>query len=295
MINLQITNGDFDIFESILKYNYLLVLNEKKLFQFYFSFYTLLTEKNNNITIKIGNKKLDYKNAILFSFCDFNEIIYNLTFKKGSLIYEYLESNIYDLNLLDEDIINYDLNNVIEVLIKKMSLDINYDLNIDLEKLIMTFTSFNFNYEIDNLSKIFNKILYNFIKKNSNKTVIIFYDSNLFTFNFNEFDNCYVFDIGNNDLNLNNLIIDDKIRTFSISKIIENLEKRWPIEFYKEDCINYIKNYFITKKNKNELYAYNEQEYLAYILMNKLSNTNIDINKKNFHIRDNIKSFLEHI
>ncbi len=295
MINLQITNGDFDIFESILKYNYLLVLNEKKLFQFYFSFYTLLTEKNNNITIKIGNKKLDYKNAILFSFCDFNEIIYNLTFKKGSLIYEYLESNIYDLNLLDEDVINYDLNNVIEVLIKKMNLDIDYDLNIDLEKLIMTFTSFYFNYEIDNLSKIFNKILYNFIKKNSNKTIIIFYDSNLFTFNFNEFDNCYVFDIGNNDLNLNNLIIDDKIRTFSISKIIENLEKRWPIEFYKEDCINYIKNYFITKKNKNELYAYNEQEYLAYILMNKLSNTNIDINKKNFHIRDNIKSFLEHI
>ena len=295
MINLQITNGDFDIFESILKYNYLLVLNEKKLFQFYFSFYTLLTEKNNNITIKIGNKKLDYKNAILFSFCDFNEIIYNLTFKKGSLIYEYLESNIYDLNLLDEDVINYDLNNVIEVLIKKMNLDIDYDLNIDLEKLIMTFTSFNFNYEIDNLSKIFNKILYNFIKKNSNKTIIIFYDSNLFTFNFNEFDNCYVFDIGNNDLNLNNLIIDDKIRTFSISKIIENLEKRWPIEFYKEDCINYIKNYFITKKNKNELYAYNEQEYLVYILMNKLSNTNIDINKKNFHIRDNIKSFLEHI
>ena len=45
MINLQITNGDFDIFESILKYNYLLVLNEKKLFQFYFSFYTLLVEK----------------------------------------------------------------------------------------------------------------------------------------------------------------------------------------------------------------------------------------------------------
>ncbi len=166
MINLQITDTSFDIFEPILKHNYLLVLNEKKLFQFYFSFYTLLVEKNNNITIKIGNKKLDYKNAILFSFCDFNEIIYNLTFKKGSLIYEYLESNIYDLNLLDEDVINYDLNNVIEVLIKKMNLDIDYDLNIDLEKLIMTFTSFNFDYEIDDLSKIFNKILYKFIKNN---------------------------------------------------------------------------------------------------------------------------------
>lgn len=159
MINLQITDTSFDIFEPILKHNYLLVLNEKKLFQFYFSFYTLLVEKNNNITIKIGNKKLDYKNAILFSFCDFNEIIYNLTFKKGSLIYEYLESNIYDLNLLDEDIINYDLNNIIEVLIKKMNLDIDHDLNIDLEKLIMNFTSFNFNYEIDDLSKIFNRHL----------------------------------------------------------------------------------------------------------------------------------------
>ena len=295
MINLQITDEKFDIFEPILKNNYLLVLNEKKLFQFYFFFYTLLVEKNNNITIKIGNKKLDSKNAILFSFCDFNEIIYNLTFKKGSLIYEYLESNIYDLNLLDEDIINYDLNNVIEVLIKKMSLDINYDLNIDLEKLIMTFTSFNFNYEIDDLTKIFNKIFCDYIKKNSNKIVIVFYNSNLFNFNFNEFDNCYVFDIGNNDLNLNNLIIDDNIRTFSINKIVENLEKKWPIEFYKDDCVNYIKKYFIAKKNKDVLYVYNEQEYLVYILMNKISNSNIEIIKKNFHIRDNIKSFLEHI
>ena len=294
MINMKITNKDNDIFESILKYNKILILNEKKFLEFYLLFYSLINEKNKEINIMIGNKVLNNKNSILFSFCDFNEIIYNLNFKKGSLMYDYLITNIYDLNLLDEDIINYDIDNILDFLTKKMNLNILYKLDIDLEKLITNFTSFKLNFDVDNLETIFNFLLENYISKNQDKIVIVFYNSNLFTFNWTKYNNCYVFDIGNNDIDSYNLILDKEIKNFSVDTIIKILEKKWPVNFENESVIQYVKKYFITIKSKNILYSDNEQEYLTYYILNKLLSSNIKIIKNNFHIHNNIKSFLEH-
>ena len=294
MINMKITNKDNDIFESILKYNKILILNEKKFLEFYLLFYSLINEKNKEINIMIGNKVLNNKNSILFSFCDFNEIIYNLNFKKGSLMYDYLITNIYDLNLLDEDIINYDIDNILDFLTKKMNLNILYKLDLDLEKLITNFTSFKLNFDVDNLETIFNFLLENYISKNQDKIVIVFYNSNLFTFNWTKYNNCYVFDIGNNDIDSYNLILDKEIKNFSVDTIIKILEKKWPVNFENESVIQYVKKYFITIKSKNILYSDNEQEYLTYYILNKLLSSNIKIIKNNFHIHNNIKSFLEH-
>ena len=178
-MNLKIQYKNYDFLEPIKKDNSLFLINKFSFFEFYYYFFQALELKNKDIEIQLGEKILDYKNSIFFSFLDFTEILNSLEFKKGSLFYEYLISCLYKEENLDQDILFYDLANIIQNVIKTADIDIDYDINEDIEKIVFGFTDFKLKSNFSDFIIILNKILDSYLLKNINKTFIIFYDSSL--------------------------------------------------------------------------------------------------------------------
>lgn len=295
-MNLKIQNEAEEYLITIIKDNSVFNLDKKEMFKFYYQFYQCIERKNKNIKIAIGEKTIDFKNTILFSFLDYKEIMESLKFKKGNLFYEYLISCLEDLNLLEEESIFYDIVTIVKEIIKKANLPISYDIEEDLEKLIFNFVDFNLEVDMNKISEIINCLLENFISKNRNKTFIIFYNSELISLNLDYFDFCYSFDVSDQkNIEDYNLICEDEVKKFDKEMLIEKLESIWPVEFDKEKIIVYTKKYFIYKKYNLPFIAYEEFEYLTYIILSKIYEDKIDISINNFVIRNNIKSFLTKI
>ena len=248
--------------------------------------------KSKNIQIKIEEKSLDYKNSILFSFSDFSEILDNLNFKKGTLFYEYIINCLEKIDNNSIDSIFFIYADIIKSIISESALDIDYDIDEDLEKLILNFSTFKLNTNINQISYIINKILTSYIEKNINKLVIIFYDSDILTINLNIYDNVYLFDISNHkNISEYNLLCINDITYFDINIILEKLESLWPVEFNKEKVLTYINDFYLDAKNHSIYNAYNETEYLVYYLLNKFYNLSYKINC-NCKLRDNVISFI---
>lgn len=293
---LSVNDSKEEKIVSIAKENNILVLSKLEMLKFFNLFYQTLKLKKKEIKISIGNKNLDYKNTILLSFCDYTEILENLVFKKGSMFYEFLISNIQDSIDLDNDILLYDISNIVQNTLESSELNINFEMEENIEKVILDFVQFDLKYEIKDLVNILNQLLTKFIEKNTTKNIVVFYDSELFDFPFSSFDNCYSFDISNNKIiKTYNLICDNNINEFEYKLLKNKLENIWPIEFLEEEIINYINEYFVKRALRIPLIATTEQEYLTYILMDKIYENNNQIKYNNFQLRDNVKSFLEHI
>ena len=99
-----------------------MLLNKKTLFNFYYKFYCSLVLKDKDINIQIGEKQLDYKNTILFSFLDFTEILNNLNFKKGTIFYDYLTSFINEIDIVDNNRVFENLLIIVKNLIEKTNM-----------------------------------------------------------------------------------------------------------------------------------------------------------------------------
>lgn len=90
MTILNITDDNCEQEISIVKHNNILVKNERSFFKFYIYFYRCLIEKDRNIRISIGNQIISSKSYMLYSFTDYKELLENLSFKKNTLLYEYI-------------------------------------------------------------------------------------------------------------------------------------------------------------------------------------------------------------
>lgn len=289
-------NTEEELIIPIMKENKILVLNKLTMFQFYNLFYQSIKLKEKNIKISIGNNLLEYKNTILLSLCDYTEILENFTTKKGSMFYEFLSSQIQNSITLENDILLYNLSAIVQDVLNNVSMNIDYDIEEDVEKIIFDLVEFHLDYHLGDTKEILSELIQNLIEKNTSKNIVIFYDSELFDFDFSKFDNCYSFDTSNNKkINDYNLICDKHITDFRFEMIINKLESLWPIEFLEFEVIDYIKEYFIKKASNLSLTAFCEQEYLTYILMNKMYEKEDSIKYRNFQMKDNVKSFLEHI
>lgn len=295
-MNLKIQNEKEEYLLPVVKDNAIFILDKKEMFKFYYQFYQCIESKNRNIKISIGEKLIDSKNTILFSFLDYKEIMESLKFKKSSLFYEYLISCLGDLNLLEEETIFYDVVTVVKGIIKKANLPIGYDIEEDLEKLIFSFVDFNLEVDMNKVSEMINCLLESFVNKNKNKTFIIFYNSELISLDLDYVDFCYSFDVSDRkNIEGYNLICEEKVKKFDKEMLTEKLESIWPVEFDKEKIIVYIKKYFVYKKYNLPFVAYEEFEYLTYVILSKIYKDKVDISINNFVIRDNIKSFLTKI
>lgn len=295
MMNLLIDNKKEELFLSIKKDNAIFLLNKKSLFDFYYLFYEVLKNKTKEVQIKIGEKFLDSKNTILLSLCDYTEILESLSFKKGSLFYEYLVSIINMSNYLDNDILFSDLSNVIKNLLEESEVKFQYDINEDLEKMIFSFAEFSLKYNYCELSNTLNVMLKSFMEKNVSKLFIVFYNSSLLELNFKNVDNCYTFDVSEEkSLEQYNLICENNIKELNLENIIQRLETVWPVEFDKKIVMHDVSKYFMMKKVHLAYDIYSENELLVCKILDKMREEESQIISHNVIIRDNVKSFLEH-
>ena len=268
-MNLKIIDDKNEFLESIIKNNKVMVINKKTFFQF------------------------DYKNCTLFSFLDFVEILNNLNFKKGTLFYEYMTFSLKEINIEESDKLLDEIMKIINKLIHNTNIDIDYEIEDDIEKILFNCIKFKYQLDISYIDKIYNKLLEKIILNNLNNIFVIFYDSSLLNLNIGTYDNCYTFDMSL-DLNNYNLICNNEVNYFDINYIVDILESVWPIAFNEEKIKNYVIKYFWFKKINLPLQSYDEIEYLVYILLNKIYNYCLPI--KNYCIiSDNVKSFLAKI
>ena len=281
---------------DISKKNSILVLNKLTFLKFYNSFYQIFTNKNKDVSIILENKLIDSKNAFMLTLTDQSEILENMNFKKGTLFYEYIITQINSNETLDNDIVFYDLINILKNIQGSSEMNMEYEVNEDLEKLILSQVEFNLKVDFENINEIIGFLLKNYLEKNKNKIGIIFYDSSLISFDINLYDSCYFFDLDvKKKLTEYNVIIEDEVKEFKLDFIISKLEDIWPVDFNKDEVTFYIglywKSYFVDL----ELEVTNEMSLLTYRLLDKIYNKKSKIMIRNFQIRDNVKSFLEQI
>lgn len=281
---------------DISKKNSILILNKLTFLKYYNNFYQVFENKNKDIEIFLENKLLDSKNAFLLTLTDQTEILENMNFKKGTLFYEYIVTQINSNETLDNDIIFYDLINILKNIQRSLKMNIDYDLNEDLEKLILSQVEFNLKVNFENINEIINLLLENYLEKNISKTGIIFYDSSLISININSYESCYFFDINSKKrIEEYNEIVDKEVKEFDLDFIINKLESIWPVDFNRDETMLYIELYWKSKLINLSLEVINETSLLTYKLLDKMYNKESKIIIKNFQIRDNVKSFLEQI
>ncbi len=281
---------------DISKKNSILILNKLTFLKFYNNFYQLFENKNKDIEIFLENKLLDSKNAFLLTLTDQTEILENMNFKKGTLFYEYIVTQINSNETLDNDIIFYDLINILKNVQRSLKMNIEYEINEDLEKLILSQVEFNLKVNFENINEIINLLLKNYLEKNISKIGIIFYDSSIISIDINLYESCYFFDINSKKrIEEYNGIVDKEVKEFDLDFIISKLESIWPVDFNRDETMLYVELYWKSKLINLSLEVLNETSLLTYKLLDKMYNKESKIMIKNFEIRDNVKSFLEQI
>ena len=296
MITMKMKTSEEELQLDISKKNSILILNKLTFLKFYNNFYQVFENKNKDIEIFLENKLLDSKNAFLLTLTDQTEILENMNFKKGTLFYEYIVTQINSNETLDNDIIFYDLINILKNIQRSLKMNIDYDMNEDLEKLILSQVEFNLKVNFENINEIINLLLENYLEKNISKTGIIFYDSSLISININSYESCYFFDINSKKrIEEYNEIADKEVKEFDLDFIINKLESIWPVDFNRNETMLYIELYWKSKLINLSLEVLNEISLLTYKLLDKMYNKESKIIIKNFQIRDNVKSFLEQI
>lgn len=293
-MNLIIKNSNNEIVEPITKENKILVINKREYFNFYNYFYDLLKNKNKNIEIRLGEKIIDTKNTFAFSFQDFTEILEHLSYKKGTLFYEYISGMLVESEMLDNDTLLYNLVDIVKNILSKTELNIDYDVEDNIEKILLNAVDFTLNYDLKYIDTILNLLLEKFVEKNISKTIIIFYDSSICTLNTKNYENCYTFDSNyQKDIKNYNLIVLDEIHKFDTTLTMEKLESFWPVEFNRNRVEESINNYFALVSLNMKLLAYDETELITYHLLNKIYYLDRIIINKVHNLRENVIKFLE--
>lgn len=296
VITMKMQTDEEELLLDISKKNSILVLNKETFLRFYNNFYQVLENKNKKIEIFLENKLLDSKNSFLLTLTDQTELLESLNFKKGTLFYDYILNKINADITLDREILFYDLVNFLKNIQENSEVNVDFDINEDFEKLVLSMVDFHLNYDFKKIDEIINILLKNYIERNPNKTGIIFYDSSFVTFDINSYDSCYFFDVNiQKKLKDYNLLFNETLNEFNLDFIINKLEAIWPIEFNKEEVLFYLELYFKSTLVHFELEVFNESSLLAYELLNRLYGFSLKFVKRNFQIRDNVKSFLEQL
>ena len=281
---------------DISKKNSILILNKLTFLKFYNNFYQVFENKNKDIEIFLENKLLDSKNAFLLTLIDQTEILENLNFKKGSLFYEYIMNQIYSNENLDNDIIFYDLENILKNIQKTSKINVDYNIDEDLEKLILSQVEFNIKVNFEDINEIMNFMFKNYLEKNVNKIGIIFYDSSLISLDIDLFESCYFFDINEKrEVKEYNVVLGEEVKEFDLNFVINRLENIWPVEFNREEVIHRVEKYWKSKLIDLRLEVLDETSLILYSILDKMFNYESNFIIRKFQIRDNVKSFLEQI
>lgn len=292
MINFKILFNDKEIDLNIKRNNNILYQNKKPILELYSYFDEVINEKNDDINISFDYKKITSSNCILINLMDVDSIINNGKFKKGSILWEYINSLIENI---DENNIS-DLNTYLESFFSKVKeasiVEYNSFFDIDVVKLYNNFI--NIKPQIDTCV-LYNKLLEMLdvlIKKKLNKTFIIFIDNNINVNIIKDYENIYLFDISKNkNSDKYNLICIDELKEINFDILLNTLEDHWPIECDKKSIMEYLNNYFNTYLNNEKVVVNNDNDLIIALLLNKIYELNQEIICDLSHISKVVQSF----
>lgn len=230
---------------------------------------------NPNSNIFIGNRKVDSKSFIILNLLDYESISNQLLLKKGTLLYEYIfeeiNSKIEESNLENE--IEENLYSKLEIVLKDKTVNYDFDLKIDIHKLISNFVNISMELNMSNYVDIVKKLIY-YTKANAiRRNIIILCNSLIFKDVFDDIDDIYLFKfysnkfpniiIGNEIVNSDKEIIRNQVR-LNLPTVISDIE----IDKYLDNfCFEY----------KNTIIVNDYKKYAIYLIIKNVLNLKFDI------------------
>lgn len=278
----------------ISKYNNIIIRNPKQVLEFYQVFDEVLNDKEVTIKIAIGNQNITTKNYVLVNLLDIEAIINQFKYKKGSLIYEYVNiilENV-DINIVDE------INDFLEQKFNKIANEFNFNyylsLETDLIKLFNNQVEFKPLINVSEYDSIVEYLIKFIAKTNLNKKIIIFINSNLLKINFNDCDNLFVFDFSNSkDVTEYNLIITDEITNFDYNILLNQIKINWPTNYVDQEIFNSLNFYMKYFYSKDKIKTNDVNIIIISKIINKFYDFNQLLEYDTKIINNVIKSFLD--
>lgn len=249
----------------------------------------MFVRKNRDSHVKIGNYNLDSKNAVLFDFTSIASILSMIEYRKGTLLYEYMVSKYSFIDSVCYDKL-LELYENLQLSLNDEQSSVYYNIVDDLNKILYEGIEPNINQE--KIMESFDILLKEYLEKTKNKTIIIFYNSEIYDINFLNYDNVYSFNIAKQkSIEKYNLESTDiEMKEFNYELIKNNLMKIYPINYKEEEINKYIKIYYSYLGSVENIYAYSLEEFLIFSILSDKNKQKVI--PKNIQISDNIIAFL---
>lgn len=294
MIKLKI-NGECDeLFLRIRKDNHILIEGELGYMNFYLLFYRLIKDKQNNLGLNgyLDDRLINNKDFILINLTDLEEILAIIQYKKGNLLFDYINMNLLEkLSIIDNNFYNQ-IDTIIEGIAQDLGVD--YQLEENSLKLIQTLIQISVSSsDYFSILKTVNKILCKILSTVDNKKYIVFYNSNIIDIDFSQYQNCYSFDINQQlEISKYNMLSTNKIKEFHLDMIQEQVKLLWPMEYTNEVICYYLKRYFKYYLGFKEVELTDKNEIIIASIIKKIFDFNQLIVYDSSLLEYNIKSFL---
>ncbi len=283
MVELKFT-GEYEQSFSIEKDNKIKIID----YETYLNFYKYFYLKQN---LFIQNKEITKKDCIVIDISSVFNILKQMEFNKGTLLYEYISLIYNEVHLEDKQPFYYEYLNQIEILKDKLNSDFEIIPEENLDKVVLQNIDININ--LDSLLSNFNCILNKILLENINKTYIIFHDSKLIEIK-PESDNYYLFDVNQFlDIKEYNLLVTKNVNEFNLNSLVNYIESIWPINYEENEICFLLEHYFKYLIYLKDISIFNEKLYLIGIILNKIYNLQQKLYCTNLNINNIIKSFID--
>lgn len=280
--------------ETIKAENVFINKNNNILVANYFTLYNLISELNKINTTKsnviLGNKSLTSKNAVCFNLLDYEKISEQLSFKKGSILYEFLMSILVgEISEKEQDINNYLEDFLITI---KNSIDFSFDIEFEVEsqKLISNFMCLNINDSINELVEKTVILLEKYIEKNPNKSVICLVNNHLFQDKLEKIENVYTFNF--NNMREYNLLLTNTLDTYEHDLLVNHIKMNWPYDIESEEVSDLINIYNKNYLSKGEFLIKDFKIYIIGMLLNFHYQSNFQLLIEDKNIPENYLNFI---
>ena len=285
MILLKINDEYHDSVFRIQKENRVLDTGNY-IMNFYLFFYRKIVEKDDKLSIIMNDISVDSKNYVLVNLLDFEQVIKELYYKKGSLLYEYVNVKImksydcFDLTFFT-DIYNECCNCFRDTFVA-----VSPVVEENLIKLIQNFYQFSVDYsDCETIYRFIFEILKLVMEENPLKKYIIFYNSEILHFDFSKFDNCYSFDVAKN--------YEFKNYNFMIGEtVFAEIERLWPNAYRFDKIYSYLEKYFNYYFFRKKIILSEQDEIILATILNKIFDLKKNLIFDFSSLDNNVQSFL---
>jgi hypothetical protein len=291
---MEIITREENIDLNIRNYNNILCSDSSKIIEFYKKFDDIINEKEQSVTIRIGEKKISSKDFILINLMDIQEIIDSIKYKKSSILYEYIN---FKLENIAPDY-QIDINNYLEQTFMKIMKDLPFESNISFDesisKVFSNLANFHPIINVEDINEKINMMLNELVANKLDKIFIIFVNSEYFQLSNENLHNTYIFDISKKNSILNyNLIFMSDFQNFYMENLLNLIMINWPIQYDSLEVEIALDEYFKNYLDVNNIITENQN----IAIISKILNKTYSFNKKITLINPNknviVQSFLD--